>query len=58
MNLEVLLQRSKEIDAAIANMATQLNALHGHKAEADYWISQLQSENETKVDSNEDNPVE
>lgn len=49
MNLEVLLKRAEEIEAAIVNMASQLNALHGHKAETQHWIKQLQDEAQTKV---------
>ena len=52
MNLETMLQRAQEIETAIVNMAGQLNALHGHKAETAHWIKQLQ---EAQVEST---PVE
>jgi hypothetical protein len=42
MNLEQLLARAQEIDAAILNTTSQLNALHGHKAETMHWIQRAQ----------------
>ncbi len=59
MNLELLLARSNEIASAIATLTNQLNALHGHKAETDHWISQMQppkESNETQVET-QDVPV-
>jgi hypothetical protein len=41
MDLEILKGRLKEIENAIIQMSNQLNALNGHKAEAEYWINQL-----------------
>ena len=63
MNLEMLLNRAKEIDAAIVNVNNQLNALHGHKAETLHWIEQLKSQSdaavvELPVDSTEEIAVE
>ncbi len=49
MNLEALLKRAEEIEAAIVNMAHQLNILQGHKGETQHWIKQLQDESQTKV---------
>jgi hypothetical protein len=54
MNLEQLLARAQEIETAIVNMAAQLNALHGHKAETLHWIQRAQEAapvaNETQVE--------
>lgn len=51
MNLIALLARAEEIAATIVNLTAQLNALHGHKAETQHWIQQLQAkENETQVE--------
>lgn len=63
MNLEMLLNRIKEIDAAIVNVTNQLNALHGHKAETAHWVEQMQSKSdanaaELPVDSTEAIAVE
>ena len=44
MNLEALLKRADEIEAAIVNMSNQYQALLGHKAEVAYWIEQLRAE--------------
>lgn len=52
MNLEVLLARAEEIEKAIMQMTSQLNALHGHKAETQHWIDQLRSKQD------ESTPVE
>lgn len=52
MNLEMLLARAQEIESAIVNMASQLNALHGHKAETAHWIERLKAaeiENQVEV---------
>ncbi len=63
MNLEQLLARSQEIENAIINMTTQLNALHGHKTEVAHWITQLKAPqepaaNETQVECSSDPVVE
>ncbi len=42
MNLEQLLARAQEIETAILNITSQLNALHGHKAETLHWIQRVQ----------------
>lgn len=47
MNLDIMLGRIKEIEAAIVNTTNQLNALFGHKNETNHWISQLQAEKES-----------
>ncbi len=41
MNLEILKNRVKEIEAAMLNFANQHQALAGHKAEVEYWIAEL-----------------
>lgn len=46
MNLEILLARAQEIETAILNMTSQLNALHGHKAETAHWIEQLKCQSD------------
>lgn len=48
MNLEQLLSRAQEIEAAIVNMGAQLSALHGHKAETLHWIQRLQEAAQTE----------
>lgn len=58
MDLDKLLARIQEIDKAIVNMTNQLNALYGHKAETDYWISRIKASSDD-VDNVEksDEPV-
>lgn len=58
MNLEQLLARIAEIAAAIINMTNQLNALHGHKAEAEHWVSQLKAADEPKSETQVETPAE
>lgn len=59
MNLELLLTRAQEIEAAIFNAAAQLNALHGHKAETSHWIQILQAPtDETQVEKPEEPVVQ
>lgn len=41
MDIQDLLARAQEIEAAIASTTAQLAALQGHKAEVAHWISQL-----------------
>jgi hypothetical protein len=63
MNLEQMLARAQEIENAIINMTSQLNALHGHKTEVAHWITQLQAPqepaaNETQVESSSEPVIE
>lgn len=51
MDLQQLLARAQEIEVAVINMTSQLNALHGHKTEIAHWIQQVQlKEDETQVE--------
>ena len=51
MKLEVLEARLQEIELAIVNTSNQLNALNGHKAEAQHWLDELKkAAEETKVE--------
>ena len=58
MHLEHLLTRVQEIETAIVNTTNQLNALYGHKNEAQHWIEQLQKPVEVKSSENDKNPVD
>ena len=62
MNLEIMLKRAEEIEAAIVNAAGQLNALNGHKAEVAHWIEQFKAaveepKGKDEVDSGKKAPV-
>lgn len=60
MNLELLLARVQEIEAAIINTTNQLNALAGHKTEAMHWLTEFQKaaelDNSNPVESPLENP--
>lgn len=57
MNLEVMLQRLQEIEAAIVNVANQYQVLVGHKTEAQHWISEFQKPADAASVPTVDEPV-
>ena len=59
MDLDSLLARLKEIDAAIVTTGGQSHMLQGHKAEVSHWIDRMsQAQSENKVEEPVANPDE
>lgn len=42
MNLEILLARKQELENSASQLSNTWQTVQGHKAEIDYWISELQ----------------
>ncbi len=57
MQLEVLLERAKEIETALVNIANQHQMLIGHKTEINHWIAQAQEANKETCETKVDEPV-
>jgi hypothetical protein len=51
MNLESIEKRAQEINNSIIQLTAQLNALHGHLAECDYWKAEIAKLNEAVMDT-------
>ena len=51
MILEKLLQRAKEIEAAITNTSNQLQTLFGHKSENQHYIQLAQTAEKVPEDA-------
>ncbi len=58
MNLQTLLARAQEIEAAIIQTTAQLSALHGHKTEVAHWIQKIQHPEPVIDETQVENPVE